>query len=131
MNTDVNPASDSAATSSGVQRRRWYATGGLLGAVLASSCCILPLALVMLGVSGAWIGSLTALEPLKPAFAVISIAFIALGFRQVYFRPNPACAEGACSTRPQSGALVRSALWLSAILVTLALGIEWWAPLFY
>jgi mercuric ion transport protein len=35
------------------------AAGGLLGALAASSCCVLPLALFALGVSGAWIGNFT------------------------------------------------------------------------
>ena len=45
--------------------KSWLATGGILGALLASSCCIVPLVLISLGVSGAWIGNLTALEPYK------------------------------------------------------------------
>ena len=42
-------------------RRGLLATGGLIGAVLASSCCIAPLAFVTLGICGARIGNLTAL----------------------------------------------------------------------
>jgi len=34
-------------------RKRLAAAGGLIGAILASSCCIAPLLLVTLGVSGA------------------------------------------------------------------------------
>jgi hypothetical protein len=37
------------------------AAGGIIGGILASSCCILPLVFFGLGVSGAWIGNLTAL----------------------------------------------------------------------
>ena len=43
------------------RRQRLMAAGGLLGALAASSCCILPLALFGLGVSGAWIGNFTRL----------------------------------------------------------------------
>lgn len=60
-----------------------FAAGGLIGAVLASACCIGPLALLTLGVSGAWIGNLEAIEPDEPDFAVIEVVFIGLGFRQV------------------------------------------------
>ena len=45
--------------------QRLWASGGALGAILASSCCIVPLLLLSLGISGAWIGNLTALEPYK------------------------------------------------------------------
>ncbi len=46
-------------------RARLVAAGGILGALAASSCCILPLVLVLfsVGISGAWIGNLTELAP--------------------------------------------------------------------
>ena len=50
---------------------------GGVAALLASACCVGPLVLVVLGISGAWIGNLTALEPYKPIFAVIALGFIA------------------------------------------------------
>jgi len=34
------------------------AAGGVLGAIAASSCCMLPLLLFTLGASGPWIGTL-------------------------------------------------------------------------
>ena len=40
--------------------QRLWASGGTLGAILASSCCIAPLLLLSLGISGAWIGNLTS-----------------------------------------------------------------------
>ena len=76
-------------------RQTWFAAGGVIGAVLASSCCIAPLLLLTLGVSGAWIGNLTALEPYKPVFLGVALVFIGLGFRQVYFKQKPACEEGS------------------------------------
>lgn len=41
---------------------RFLAIGGIT-AVLASTCCLGPLILVLLGFSGAWIGNLSTLEP--------------------------------------------------------------------
>lgn len=49
-------------------RQRLVAVGGILGALAASSCCIVPLVLFGLGIGGAWIGNLTALAPYKPLF---------------------------------------------------------------
>jgi mercuric ion transport protein len=111
--------------------KRWFAVGGVAGAILASSCCILPLALVTLGVSGAWIASFTALEPYKPVFIAIAAVFIGLGFWQVYFRPKPACEDGSYCARPQSTLITQVALWLAAALVALAATIDWWAKFFY
>lgn len=109
----------------------WFAAGGAIGAILASTCCIAPLALLMLGVSGAWIGNLTALEPYKPYFAAAALVFIGLGFRQVYVRPRLACADGSLCARPHSSRITQATLWSATVLVLLALTINWWAPLFY
>lgn len=112
-------------------RKGWFAAGGVLGAVLASTCCIAPLVLLTLGISGAWIGTLTALEPYKPYFAVVALVFIGLGFRQVYFKTKPACVDGSYCAKPQSALITKTALWIATALVVLALTIAWWAPFFY
>ena len=112
-------------------RSSWLAAGGVAGAILASTCCVLPLALVTLGVSGAWIGNFTALEPFKPVFIAVAAVFIGLGFWQVYFRPQAKCEDGSYCARPQSALVTQIALWLAAALVILAATIDWWAPLFY
>ena len=52
------------------------AAGGLLGALAASSCCILPLTLFGLGMSGAWIGNFTQLAPYQPYFIAATIGFL-------------------------------------------------------
>lgn len=104
--------------------------GSVLGALLASACCIVPLLLVTLGVSGAWIANLTALEPYKSYVAALTLALIGLGFWRVYFQPRPACEDGSYCVRPESALLTKSALWTGAIVTLLALTIDWWAPLF-
>lgn len=130
---DVKPyeADLDSAFAAPKDRKGWFAAGGIIGAVLAASCCIAPLLLLMLGVSGAWIGNLAALEPLKPYFTAVAAAFIGLGFWQVYFRPKPECAEGSYCARPQSSIVAKTVLWIATALIVLALTIDWWAPLFY
>ncbi len=93
--------------------------GALAAALLASSCCILPLVLFLLGVSGAWIGNLTALAPYKPAFLGFAAAMLGIGFYQTYFR-KPACADGDLCGTPTSRRLTRILLWISATLTLLA-----------
>ncbi len=128
-------ANDRAGGASGARKARigrgWLAAGGALGAVLASSCCILPLAFATLGISGAWIGNLTALEPVRPYFAVVALVFIGLGFRRVYFRPNLACEEGAYCARPESAVITKTVLGFALALTLAALTVAWWAPLLY
>lgn len=116
---------------SNIRKNRILASGGILGAILASSCCILPLVLISLGVSGAWIGSLTALEPYKPIFIGIAALFIGVGFWHVYFKKPEPCEDGSYCAKPQSVRNTKIALWLATFAVIIALTIDYWAPLFY
>jgi mercuric ion transport protein len=114
-----------------VRREGGFAALSVVGAFLASACCIVPLALVTLGVSGAWIGNLTMLEPYKPYISAATLVPLGLGFWQVYFKPKQACAVGSYCARPQSSVIAKTALWIATILIALAVTIGWWAPLFY
>lgn len=126
--TDLDTSQDRA---SGTDRKGLFPALGLLGAFLTSACCIVPLVLVTLGISGAWIGNLTALEPYKPLTSGIAVVFIALGFRHVYFRSKPVCVEGAYCARTQSSRLTKTALWAATVLVLLSQTLTGWAPLLY
>ncbi|AGI67431.1 mercuric transport protein MerT [Octadecabacter antarcticus 307] len=109
------------------RKARMIAAGGILGALAASTCCIVPLILFSLGVSGAWIGNLTALEPYKPIFIVITLGFLGYGYWMVYRKPKT-CAEGDTCARPLPNRLVKSALWASTLLIVIALFWSWIAP---
>lgn len=112
------------------RRMTWVAiAAGSLGALGAASCCIVPLLLFTLGVSGAWIGNLTALAAYQPTFLGVGIAFLAAGFWRIYRRPRAACAEGECGT-PTSNRLAKTALWLATVLIGLAILFPFLAPLF-
>src|SRR5437762_14374865 len=92
------------------------AAGGLLGALAASSCCILPLVLFSLGVSGAWIGHFTQLAPYQPCFIAETTALLGYGYWLVYRPAKPACANGGACTRPLPNRLVKAGLILATIL---------------
>ena len=111
-------------------RQRLAAAGGILAALGAASCCVVPFALFMLGVSGAWIGNLTALEPYQPVFAAIAAACLGYGFYLVYRRPKIACAEGSYCARPSSSRLAKIGLWMALALVLIAVGFPRIAALF-
>jgi len=117
--------------SDNVPGGRFVALASVIGAFLAASCCVVPLVLVTLGVSGVWIGSLSTLEPYKPFFAVVTLGLLGLGFWQVYFKPKKDCEEGSYCASPASSRITKSALWFATVLVLLALSIDYWAPLFY
>src|SRR2546430_5198529 len=82
------------------RKQSLVAAGGLLGALAASSCCILPLALFGLGVSGAWIGNFTRLAAYQPYFIAATLAFLGYGYWLVYRSSTRACADGEGSPPP-------------------------------
>ncbi|NOJ44401.1 mercuric transporter MerT family protein [Bradyrhizobium australiense] len=105
------------------------ATGGLLGALAASSCCVLPVLLFSLGISGAWIGNFTQLARYQPYFLAATLLFLGTGYWLVHRSSNRACAEGEACARPLPNQLVKTALILATILVVAALGFDLLAPL--
>jgi len=112
---------DASRSDRAVVRAGWLAAAGLLGALAASSCCIVPLALFALGVSGAWIGTLTALAPYQPIFIGITLALLLAGYVLVHRRSRSACAPGDACSRPVASWVVTGALWVAATLVAAAL----------
>ena len=109
---------------------RLLAAGGILAALGAASCCVVPFALFTLGISGAWIGNLTALEPYQPVFAVIATACLGYGFYLVYHKPKVACAEGSYCASPYSNRVAKVGLWTATVLVIVAVGFPRFATLF-
>lgn len=109
--------------------QRVVAAGGILGAIAASSCCILPLVLTVAGIGGAWMANLRALAPFQPVFIAATVALLGYGFYLVYWKPKRACADGAVCVRPVvSSTIVRSALWLATFIVLLAITFTYWFP---
>lgn len=104
-------------------------TGSVLGALAMSSCCILPLALFSLGVTGAWIGNLAALYPYKWFFFIPAAGFIAGGFYKVYRRPKVTeCEGGAHCATPISDRVNKIVLWSASALVLAALAFPYIVP---
>ena len=122
MSNDVSPSQD--------RKQQAAVAGGVIGALLVSSCCIGPLLLIMLGASGAWIGSLSALKAYQPLFVTLAAVFLAFGFWQVYGRTRRSCEQEACSSQG-SGRIVKFVLWTATVLVVISLTADLWAPLFY
>ncbi len=117
-------------TTGKTRRQGLIATGGALGALAMSSCCILPLVLFSLGITGAWIGNLAALYPYKVYFFVATAGFLVAGFYQTYRKPKAAaCAGDGDSGAPISDRINKAVLWGSTVLVLAALAFPYYAPL--
>lgn len=104
--------------------------GGILAALGAASCCVVPFALFTLGISGAWISNLTALAPYQPIFAAVTFGLLGYGFYLVYRKPKVACADGSYCAKPSSGRSAKIGLWTATVLVAIALGFPQLVPFF-
>jgi len=88
---------------------------GTVSAIGASACCALPLVLVSLGVGGAWVSQLRALERFFPMFVACAVGAFGFGFYRLYIRrcePDAACAV------PKTQRRQRVAFWAALILAT-------------
>lgn len=103
---------------------------GVAAGIGASLCCVGPLVLLALGISGAWIGSLTALEPYRPIFIGLTLLFLGVAFRKLYparrvCTPENSCAEPRVIRRQRLTFWVVAALLLGLLLAPVVI------PLFY
>ena len=99
---------------------RLLSLAGIVAAIGAASCCVIPFLLFALGVSGAWISNLTALEPYQPIFAAVSLGFIGWGAWRLRRQAKIACAAGYCAT-DRADRIARIGLWTAAVLIVIAL----------
>lgn len=129
MSEFTTKASVEPALDDDTKKAKLIAAGGILGAIAASTCCIVPLALFSLGISGAWIGQLTALSAYQPIFIAITFGFLGYGYWLVYRKPKVACADGEACARPLPNIIVKAGLWLATALVLLALAWPYIVPL--
>jgi len=104
-------------------------TGGL-ASILASTCCLGPLVLITLGVSGAWISNLTLLEPYRPIFIGAAVMALFFAYRRIW-RPAASCEQGQVCVLPQINQLYKALFWIVIALVIIALGFPLIAPWFY
>ena len=112
------------------QNGRGALAAGGLAAILASACCLGPLVLVTIGVSGAWIANLSLLEPYRPIFIGVALVALSFGGRRI-FRPVGACKPGEVCAIPQVRATYKLIFWIVAALVLVALSFPYVVPLFY
>ncbi len=95
-------------------RKAGWGMGAAVGAaVVASACCTIPLLLVTMGVGGAWVSTLTALEPFRPYFVTLAVGFLGFAAYRLYQQsrvPDCDCEEEAVSLRTRQMLLGVAAL---------------------
>ena len=92
----------------------------LLAAIAASVCCLVPLILVLLGVSGAWLSTLTALEPWRPLFSIVALGALVAAAWNLY-GPTARCRGDRLCIAPVVLARRRFLIWLATTIIILLL----------
>jgi len=98
------------------------------GAVVASSCCVLPLALSAAGIGGTWIGGLSELVFYRSWILAAAAVALAIGWAVALRRPMITCAEDGSCTRTTRHWLTFGALGLSTLFVGVAVAWSWLEP---
>ena len=101
-----------------------------IAAILASACCLVPLALVLMGFGGAWLATFKVLEPFRPVFIGVAVVALFFAYRRI-FRPAAACQPGEVCALPSGRRTYKAMFWVVAGLVGVALTFPYVAPLFY
>lgn len=103
--------------------------GGVIvvGVVL---CCVGPFVLLLLGVSGSWIGNLTLFESYRPLFILAILGLFGFAGWKVY-RPVKDCEPSTACAVPQVRKRRQVIFWITAltalVLVTSNYWITWFA----
>lgn len=107
---------------------KWSLAGAVAAAVGTSVCCLGPLLLLALGVGGAWIGNLTAMEKYRPIWTAATLIFLGLAFVRVYRKPKEeSCAPGGfCPT--DAGRRNKVLFWIVTALVLGLLALPYMIP---
>ncbi len=99
--------------------------GGLLAGIAASACCAGPLVLLSLGLGGSWLSTFSKLEPLRPLFILLALAFLGIAYRRLYILPRR-CQEGAVCATDDGLRGQRRLFWWVTVAVVAVISFPWW-----
>ena len=103
---------------------------GGLAAIGATACCFGPLLLVTLGLGGAWVSSLRALEAWQPLFVASTFGFIGFSFYKLYVHPRRCAPDDVCAV---SAVISRQrlAFWIVVAIIATMFALPYFAHLLY
>lgn len=108
-----------------MRAERAAAAGSIVSGIAASACCLGPLVLSILGMSGA--AAAHTLAPWRPYLLVITYGLLGLAFYLTYRPATEACAPGGACAVSTSSRLGRATLWIAALIVVLSTAFPWYS----
>jgi|TARA_Y100001968_G_scaffold311288_1_gene333189 mercuric ion transport protein len=112
--------------------KKWTAvSGAIVGGLAASACCVLPLVLLWVGISGAWIANLTALAEYHLWILSGALLMLGLSYRLIFSNSKNKCDDGKICTKPLPQRFVKNAFWIAAVLIIIAAAFPYAVSLYY
>jgi len=106
----------------------WLVGGGILASIIASLCCVRPLILTILGVSGA--AALSKFETLRvPMILLVLLFFSVAGF--VLFQKRNSCEPGSICADPKKFRKMVIFYWLGLMIALLGITSPQWVALLF
>jgi len=129
--SQVTPKMQNTTNHSGSRDATGLGKGTLIGSIFAgiaaSTCCLGPLVLLTLGISGSWIGNLSAMEPFRPYFIGLTLVLLGLAFRKLYLQPQ-SCAVGTPCATSSNLCKQRLIFWIVSAFVLIVMSFPWYGP---
>jgi mercuric ion transport protein len=102
------------------------ATG--IGAIAASSCCVVPLVLATLGAGAGVFGTLDALVPWRVPLLVVGGTGVAVGWFAWWRKRRVSCEVGSTCATPSGSRTALALLLLASLIVATAIGWDFLEP---
>ena len=99
--------------------------GSVVAAIAAGLCCVGPLVLLLLGIGGSWVATLTAFEPYRPIFIVVVVALLIWAGWQM-FRPIEHCTPGSVCAIPQQRNRYQILFVITALIALVLITSQYW-----
>jgi len=102
-----------------------FLISGVLVSFGASICCLGPFALLVTGISGAWISQLMVLEPYQPLFVLIVLGLFAMAGCKI-FEPVIRTVEKDTCPSPQVKLSQKLTFLFTSVVASFLLTSEYW-----
>ena len=99
--------------------------GGIIAAIGAGVCCVGPLVLLLLGISGSWISNLTAFEPYRPVFILVVVLLLGYAGWKIY-RPIEECEPDSACAIPATRHRRKVTFWLTTASAIILITSNYW-----
>lgn len=101
-----------------MEQTKLTATGAVISSIIASLCCIGPVAVALIGVGS--IGAFAVFEAYRPYLIALTILLLGLAFYLTYRKREVICEDGTCKIESASK-WNKLAVWFAAVLVGVAI----------